>query len=91
MNIHRSQAELLACTNTPGGKNIMVRYGVSAPGPVSLSVIAPSGRTINCLTNKYHAAGMYSLDWKAASKSGVYIFALKTNEGAVVRKAFVVQ
>ena len=91
MNIRRGQAELLSCTHDPAGKNITVRYGVDAAGPVSLSVIAPSGRTINCLTNKYHAAGTYSLDWKAASKSGVYIFVLKTNTGAAVRKAFVMQ
>jgi hypothetical protein len=64
---------------------------VDVPGAVNLSVISPSGRTVSCLTNKYHKAGTYSMDWNPVNKSGVYFFVLKTNDNRMVRKEFLVQ
>jgi beta-galactosidase len=86
-----TRAGLFTCTQNPGSKNVQVRYGVAVPGAVSLSVISPSGRTVSCLTNKYHKAGTYSLEWNPMSKSGVYFFVLKTNDNRMVRKEFLVQ
>jgi hypothetical protein len=86
-----TRAGLFTCIQNPGSKNVRVRYGVDVPGAVSLSVISPSGRTISCLTNKYHKAGTYSMDWNPVNKSGVYFFVLKTNDNRMVRKEFLVQ
>jgi len=78
MNPLETRAGLFTCTQNPGSKNVRVRYRVERPGAISLSVISPSGRTISCLTNNYHKAGTYSLDWNPVNKSGVYFFVLKT-------------
>ena len=87
----KGQASLLSCTQNPGGKNIRVRYGLDGPGNVNLSVISASGRIVHCLTNKYHSAGTYSVDWNAINKNGVYFFVLQINNNKTVRKAFLVQ
>jgi hypothetical protein len=84
-------AGLVSCTQNPGSKNIRVRYGVNGPGNVNLSVISASGQTIRSLTNSYHKAGTYSIDWNAMNKNGVYFFVLETNNNKTVRKAFIVQ
>ena len=91
MNALRNQAGLLTCTHNPGGKNMLVSFRVNEPGAVNLSVVSPSGRTVKFLTNKYHEAGTYSMDWNPMDKSGVYFLVLKTNNGKMVRKAFMVQ
>jgi hypothetical protein len=91
LNALRNQAGLLACTRNPGGKNMLVSYRVNEPGAVNLSVISPSGRTVKCLTNKFHKAGTYSVDWNPMDKSGVYFLVLKTGNNSTVRKAFMVQ
>ena len=82
---------LLTCAHNTGSKNIRVRYRVDVPGDIKLSVISPSGRMINSLTNSYHEAGTYSTEWNAKTRSGVYYFVLKTNSNKIVRKVFVVQ
>jgi len=91
MNPLETRAGLFTCTQNPGSKNVRVRYRVDVPGAISLSVISPSGRTISCLTNNYHKAGTYSLDWNPVNKSGVYFFVLKTNDNRMVRKEFLVR
>jgi hypothetical protein len=68
-----------------------VGYGVDIPGNINLSVVSPSGRIVKCLTNKYHKAGAYSVDWNPMDKSGVYFLVLKTGNSSTVRKAFLVQ
>jgi beta-galactosidase len=79
------------CVQNPGNKNIRVNYRVDNPGAINLSVISFSGRLISCLTNKYHKAGAYSLEWNPMNKSGVYFFVLKTDNGKTIRKALMVQ
>jgi hypothetical protein len=79
------------CTQNPGGKNIRVNYRVDVPGNVGISVVSSSGSLVGRLTDKYHKAGTYSLDWNATNKSGVYFFILKTDAGKMIRKAFMVQ
>jgi beta-galactosidase len=91
MNAFRDQAGLLTCTHNPGGKKMLVTYRVDVPGTINLSVVSSSGRLVNCLTNKYHKAGTYSMDWNPMNKSGVYFFVLKTNNNQMVRKAFLVR
>jgi beta-galactosidase len=91
MNALRDRASLFTCAQNPGSKNIRVSYRVDVPGTINLSVISPSGRMVKCLTNKYHKAGAYSLDWNALSRNGVYFFVLKTGNTSAKRKAFMVQ
>jgi hypothetical protein len=91
MNALHNQAGLFTCIHNPGGKNMLVSFRVNEPGTVNLSVISPSGRTVKCLTNKYHEAGTYSMDWNPIDKSGVYFLVLKTGNNSTVRKAFMVQ
>ena len=81
----------LTWTRNPVRNSLRINYRVDEPGIISLSVISPSGRTVHCLTNSYHEAGTYSLDWNPVNKSGVYFFVLKTNNNRMVRKAFMVQ
>jgi hypothetical protein len=80
-----------SCVQMPGSKNIRVNYLLDAAAHVNLSVVSSSGRMIGCLTNKYHQAGAYTLDWNAINKTGVYFIVLKANNDVVVRKAFVMQ
>jgi hypothetical protein len=70
---------------------MLVNYRVDVPGTINLSVVSSSGRVVNCLTNKYHKAGTYFMDWNAFDKSGVYFLVLKTNNNRMVRKAFLMQ
>jgi beta-galactosidase len=91
MNTVRDQGGFLTCTHNPGSRKILVGYGVDIPGNISLSVVSPSGRMVKCLTNKYHKAGAYSVDWNPMDKSGVYFLVLKSGNSSTVRKAFMVQ
>ena len=91
LNATRGRAGLLTCSQNPGSKNVRVNYNVGAPGLVGLSVLSPSGRLVSALTNGYHKAGSYSLDWNAMNKSGLYFFVMKTSGNTSVRKAFIVQ
>jgi len=85
------RASLLSCVQNPGSKNIRVGYRVDVPGAINLSVVSFSGRTVGCLTNAYHKAGTYSLEWNPLNKSGVYFFVLKTSNDKTIRKALMVQ
>ena len=91
MSAAGGNAHLFTYAQNPGSKNIHVNYQVDNPGIVGLSVVSSSGRLVSCLTNKYHKAGTYSLEWNAMNKSGVYFFVMKTNAVQSVRKAFMVQ
>jgi beta-galactosidase len=91
MNTLREKTGFLTCTHNPGSKKLLVGYGVDIPGNINLSVVSPSGRIVKCLTNKYHKAGAYSVDWNPMDKSGVYFLVLKTGNSSTVRKAFLVQ
>jgi hypothetical protein len=85
------RAGLLSCVQNPASKNIRVAYRVDVPGAVSLSVVSFSGRTVGCLTNAFHKAGTYSLEWNPMNKSGVYFFVLKISNDKTIRKALMVQ
>jgi beta-galactosidase len=91
INALGGRASLFTCTQNPANKNIRVRYRVDVPGVINLSVISPSGRMVQCLTNNYLLAGSYSTDWNPLTRSGVYFIVLKTNNIRIVRKAFMVQ
>jgi hypothetical protein len=82
---------LFSCVQNPVDKNIRVNYRVDVPGRISLSVVSSSGQTIRCLTNTFHKAGTYSVDWNTMNKSGVYFFVLKTKNDKMIRKAIMVQ
>jgi hypothetical protein len=90
-NASVNRASLLSCVRNPGSKTVRVCYRVDVPGAINLSVISSSGRTVSCLTKKYHGAGTYTMDWNPTNKNGVYFFVLKTNNAKMVRKAFIVQ
>jgi beta-galactosidase len=91
-NTQGSRADLFTCVCNPDSKNIQVRYRVDVPSAISLSVIAPSGRMVNCLANnKYQAAGAYSTEWNAMNRIGVYLFVLKINNTKMVRKICIVR
>ena len=64
------RASLLSCVQNPGSKNIRVGYRVDVPGAINLSVVSFSGRTVGCLTNAYHKAGTYSLEWNPGTRAG---------------------
>jgi hypothetical protein len=91
MNTLREKAGFLTCARNPGSKKILVGYGVDISGNINLSIVSPSGRMVKCLTNKYHKAGAYSMEWNPMDKSGVYFLVLKTGNSRTVRKAFMVQ
>jgi beta-galactosidase len=91
VNMLDGRAGYLACAHTPGSNALRVRYRVDVPGLINLSVVSPSGRMVQCLTNSYQKAGSYSTEWNAMNKSGVYFFVLKTNNNRIVRKAVMVQ
>ena len=91
MKVLRDGAGLFTCTYNPGGKNIRVGYRLDTPGAINLSVVSSSGRLVRCLTDTYRKAGTYFVEWDALSRSGVYFFVLKTGNGTIVRKAFLVQ
>jgi len=84
-------ASVLAFSQNPGNKNVRVNYRVDAPGRITLSVVSSSGRLVQCLTSAYHAAGNYFASWNAIGKSGVYFLVLRTENGKMARKAFLVQ
>jgi hypothetical protein len=90
-NALEGRAGLFTLTQNPGNKNIRVNYRVDIPGIINLSVVSSSGRTIQCMTNKYHKAGTYFIDWNATNKIGVYFIVLKTSTNKMVRKAFVMR
>ena len=91
VNMLEERAGYLACAHNPGSTALRVRYRVNVPGMINLSVVSPSGRMVQCLTNSYQKAGAYSAEWNAVNKSGVYFFVLKTNNNRIVRKAVMVQ
>jgi beta-galactosidase len=85
------QASVFSCARNPSNKNIRISYTVAVSGPINISVVSPSGRMINCLTDKYQKAGSYSTEWNPLNKSGVYFLVLKTNTNKIVKKTFVVE
>jgi hypothetical protein len=91
MSMQKESIGFFFCAQNPGNKNVRVKYRVDVPGAVNLSVVSFSGRTVGCLTNAYHKAGAYSLEWNPLNKSGVYFFVLKTNSDKTIRKALMVQ
>jgi beta-galactosidase len=86
-----NRSGFLNCTRTSGTNVLRVSYRVDVPGTIHLSVITPSGRVVQSLTNGYHKEGTYSKEWNPTGKNGVYFFVLKTDNGSIVRKAFVVE
>ena len=82
---------MLTCARNPGNKTVKIGYRVDAPGMVDLAVISSSGRMVRRLTNTFQKTGMYSTEWNAGNKSGVYFFVLKTGTGKVIRKSIFVQ
>lgn len=85
------KAGLLTCARNPGNNTVKIGYRVDAPGMVDLAVISSSGRMVRRLANTFQKTGMYSTEWNAGNKSGVYFFVLKTNDNTTVRKNFIVQ
>jgi beta-galactosidase len=86
-----NRAGFLNCTRTSGTNVLRVSYRLDVPGTIHLSIITPSGRVVQSLTNGYHKEGTYSKEWNPTGKNGVYFFVLKTDNGSIVRKAFVVE
>jgi beta-galactosidase len=91
LSCRADQIGMLTCARNPGNKTVKIGYRVDAPGMVDLAVISSSGRMVRRLTNTFQKTGMYSTEWNAGNKSGVYFFVLKTNDNTTVRKTFVVQ
>jgi beta-galactosidase len=91
MNALRGQKDLLTCSYNASSKKMQILYHIDVPGTVNLSVVSPSGRVVNFLTNKHHESGTYSTEWNAMNKTGVYFFVLKTDGNRLVRKAFIAQ
>jgi hypothetical protein len=91
LSCRADQIGLLTCARNPGNKTVKIGYRVDAPGMVDLAVISSSGRMVRRLTNTFQKTGMYSMEWNAGNKSGVYFFVLKTNDNTTVKKTFIVQ
>ena len=57
-----------------------ISYRLSSGSTVKLNIFNINGRLIETLTNKYHEAGVYTINWNAASlPSGIYFCTLSTN------------
>jgi hypothetical protein len=69
-----------------------LRYALSAPGTVHLTVYDAAGRRVAVLAEGPHEAGIFETIWRGVDdtgcdvSSGVYFARLKTEEGARTRK-----
>ena len=64
-----------------------IEYGISKPGPVTISVYNINGQLITTLAKDFHDAGMYSTVWDASALSGgLYICMIVSGEYTQSRK-----
>jgi len=81
----------------PFNPTTTIRFGLSEPGPVSLTVYDVNGRFVRGLVDDYRTAGMHEVVWDArddtdrAVASGVYVYRLTAGADVAVRRMVLVR
>jgi hypothetical protein len=71
----------------PTDRGSRVRYDLPQRGPVRLSVLDPTGRRVQTLTDGEREAGSHELDWSAANLApGLYLLELQTTAGTLRKR-----
>lgn len=64
-----------------------IRFQVERPGAVRLQVYDLLGRRVATLVDGHHVAGVYTIEWSAASEAaGVYVYRLQVDGRAEMQK-----
>jgi len=76
----------------PFNPSTTISYNLPSQGNVTLKVFNMLGQQIRELVNQYQAAGHYTLRFDAAGlPSGVYLYRLSTDAGALTKKMLVIK
>jgi hypothetical protein len=76
----------------PFNPNTVISYSVAAEGNVTLKVFNAAGQLVNELVNAEHQAGIYNVEFNAASlSSGVYFYRLESNGFTATNKMILVK
>jgi photosystem II stability/assembly factor-like uncharacterized protein len=78
-----SQSSIVLDQNSPNPVNgtTSIRFSLSEPGAISLSVFDPTGRMVAIVTNGYYAPGTYHVSFNASSLSnGAYYYRLEDGD-----------
>ena len=79
--------ELHGCYPNPFNPTTSISFSVPEFSKVSLDVYSIDGRYLETISNKYHAPGIYSLDWNARIlPSGIYLIKMESEKFAKVQK-----
>jgi len=69
-----------------------IEYGISKPGPVTISVYNINGQLVTTLAKDFHDAGVYSTVWDASALSGgIYICRIVSGEHTQSRKMLLIK
>lgn len=85
---------LLPVTPNPSRGRAMIRYYLTAPSSVELSIHSIRGRRVAVLDAAQRGAGVHAVTWNAVDASGhgvapgTYVCRLTTQDGAVYSQAF---
>jgi Secretion system C-terminal sorting domain len=76
----------------PASDNITIRYSLEFETPVELKIMDVSGRTIATALNEHQTPGNYEISYNISNlTSGVYIYALRTNQGIQTKRLVVIK
>lgn len=76
----------------PFNPNTVISYSVAAEGNVTLKVFNAAGQLVNELVNAEHQAGIYNVEFNAASlSSGVYFYRLESNGFTATNKMILIK
>lgn len=76
----------------PFNPTTTIKYSLPAQGMVHLTVYNLLGQEVATLVSEQQAAGVYAIQWNAASvPSGVYFYQLRTGEAIVTKKLTVIK
>jgi hypothetical protein len=83
---------LLAAYPNPFNARTIIRYELTAPSNVALTVFDLLGNKIETLVNGYQDAGRYKVDWDASDfPSGIYFYHLSAGEYSSAKKVLLIK
>jgi len=86
-----SNTEIMNIVGNPCHTNINLRYTITTPGRVQITLRDVSGRTISELLNTHRGTGSYELNVEPEISSGVYYISINSADGNNTKQLMFVQ
>jgi hypothetical protein len=83
--------EMMITTQNPVVSNNTIRYRVTDPSQIQISVVDASGKLVKVLVNKKHEAGTYTIPWNTGGISKGNYFIIANKDGVPAKSVQVVK